>query len=178
ILVIDCVKGVEEQTRKLMSVCRMRHIPVMVFINKMDREGKDPFDLLEEIEKELNISTRPLSWPIGIGSTFAGVYHLYKKQLKLFSAENKMNIADDFIEVEDLSSIELERQLGDKAARKLRDEVELVEGVYEPFDLTLYRSGYLAPVLFGSAINNFGIEELLDTFVEIAPEPQARETDK
>ncbi|MCL4641337.1 MULTISPECIES: peptide chain release factor 3 [Olivibacter] len=178
ILVIDCVKGVEEQTRKLMSVCRMRHIPVMVFINKMDREGKDPFDLLEEIEKELNISTRPLSWPIGIGSTFAGVYHLYKKQLKLFSAENKMNIADDFIEVEDLSSIELERQLGDKAARKLRDEVELVEGVYEPFDLTLYRSGYLAPVFFGSAINNFGIEELLDTFVEIAPEPQARETDK
>src|SRR5690606_35849236 len=96
----------------------------------------------------------------------------------LFSAENKMNIADDFIEVEDLSSIELERQLGDKAARKLRDEVELVEGVYEPFDLTLYRSGYLAPVFFGSAINNFGIEELLDTFVEIAPEPQARETDK
>lgn len=178
ILVVDCVKGVEEQTRKLMHVCRMRHIPVMVFINKMDREGKDPFDLLEEIEKELNISTRPLSWPIGIGSTFAGVYHLYKKQLKLFSGDNKMNISDEYIQVENILSKELDKQLGEKAANKLRDEVELVEGVYEPFDLTLYRSGYLAPVFFGSAINNFGIEELLDTFVEIAPEPQARETDK
>jgi len=178
ILVIDCVKGVEEQTRKLMNVCRMRHIPVMVFINKMDREGKDPFDLLEEIEKELNISTRPLSWPIGIGSTFAGVYHLYKKQLKLFSGDKKMQIADEFIQLEDLTSNELGKQIGEKAASKLREEVELVEGVYEPFDLALYQSGYLAPVFFGSAINNFGIEELLDTFIEIAPEPQARSTDK
>ncbi|GAA4787771.1 peptide chain release factor 3 [Olivibacter ginsenosidimutans] len=178
ILVIDCVKGVEEQTRKLMHVCRMRHIPVMVFINKMDREGKDPFDLLEEIEKELNISTRPLSWPIGIGSTFAGVYHLYKKQLKLFSGNYKKQIAHDYIQLEDISSKELENQVGENAAQKLREEAELVEGVYEPFDLALYRSGYLAPVFFGSAINNFGIEELLDTFIEIAPSPQPRETDK
>lgn len=178
ILVVDCVKGVEEQTRKLMNVCRMRHIPVMVFINKMDREGKDPFDLLEEIEKELNISTRPLSWPIGIGSTFAGVYHLYKKQLKLFSPDSKMRITDEYIELEDISSNDLDTYIGSKASEKLREEVELVEGVYEPFDLSLYRSGYLAPVFFGSAINNFGIEELLDTFIEIAPPPQARETDK
>ncbi len=178
ILVIDCVKGVEEQTRKLMNVCRMRHIPVMVFINKMDREGKDPFDLLEEIEKEVNISTRPLSWPIGIGSSFAGVYHLYKKQLKLFSGDKKMQIADEYIQLEDISSKELALQVGEKAAHKLRDEAELIEGIYEPFDLSLYRAGYLAPVFFGSAINNFGIEELLDTFIEIAPPPQARETDK
>jgi peptide chain release factor 3 len=178
ILVVDCVKGVEEQTRKLMNVCRMRHIPVMVFINKMDREGKDPFDLLEEIEKELNISTRPLSWPIGIGSTFAGVYHLYKKQLKLFSPDSKMQITDEYIELEDILSEDLDKYIGQKASSKLREEAELVEGVYEPFDLSLYRSGYLAPVFFGSAINNFGIEELLDTFIEIAPPPQARETDK
>lgn len=178
ILVVDCVKGVEEQTRKLMNVCRMRHIPVMVFINKMDREGKDPFDLLEEIEKELNISTRPLSWPIGIGSTFAGVYHLYKKQLKLFSPDSKMQITDEYIELEDILSDDLDKYIGQKASDKLREEAELVEGVYEPFDLSLYRSGYLAPVFFGSAINNFGIEELLDTFIEIAPPPQARETDK
>lgn len=178
ILVVDCVKGVEEQTRKLMNVCRMRHIPVMVFINKMDREGKDPFDLLEEIEKELNISTRPLSWPIGIGSTFAGVYHLYKKQLKLFSPDSKMQITDEYIELEDILSEDLDKYIGQKASSKLREEAELVEGVYEPFDLSLYRSGYLAPVFFGSAINNFGIEELLDTFIEIAPPPQSRETDK
>lgn len=177
ILVVDCVKGVEEQTRKLMNVCRMRHIPVMIFINKMDREGKDPFDLLEEIEKELNISTRPLSWPIGIGSTFKGVYHLFKKQLKLFSPESKMQISGEYIQLDDIQSDELTTRVGEKAAQKLRDEVELVDGVYEPFDLELYRSGYLAPVFFGSAINNFGVQELLDTFIEIAPPPQARETD-
>ncbi|QNL48882.1 peptide chain release factor 3 [Olivibacter sp. SDN3] len=177
ILVVDCVKGVEEQTRKLMNVCRMRHIPVMVFINKMDREGKDPFDLLEEIEKELNISTRPLSWPIGIGSTFKGVYHLFKKQLKLFSPDSKMEISEEYLQLDDIQNKELTVRIGEKAAQKLRDEVELVEGVYEPFDLGLYRSGYLAPVFFGSAINNFGVQELLDTFIEIAPPPQARETD-
>jgi len=177
ILVVDCVKGVEEQTRKLMQVCRMRHIPVMVFINKMDREGKDPFDLLEEIEKELHISTRPLTWPIGIGSTFAGVYHLYNQQLKLFSADSKSKIAEEYIQLGDISNPELVTYIGEKPAVKLREEVELIEGVYEPFELSLYRSGYLAPVFFGSAINNFGIEELLNTFIEIAPPPQPRETD-
>lgn len=176
ILVIDCVKGVEEQTRKLMKVCRMRHIPVMIFINKLDREGKEPFDLLEELEKELDISTRPLSWPIGIGSTFQGVYHLHQHKVKLFSGANKMKISHDAIEIRDINSEELNELLGKNASVRLREEVELIEGVYEPFDLQLYRSGYLAPVFFGSAINNFGIEELLDTFIEIAPSPQARET--
>lgn len=178
ILVVDCVKGVEEQTRKLMSVCRMRHIPVMVFVNKLDREGKEPFDLLEELEKELNISTRPLSWPIGIGSTFKGVYHLHEKSLKLFSADSKARISRENIELGDINSAELDREVGEKLADRLREEVELIEGVFEPFDLQLYRSGYLAPVFFGSAINNFGIEELLDTFIDIAPPPQARETNE
>ena len=176
ILVIDSVKGVEEQTRKLMQVCRMRHTPVIVFINKMDREGKEHFELLEEIEKELNISVRPLSWPIGIGSSFKGVYHLHKHKLNLYSA-NKKNISDDYIPIEDLADTQLDAILGEKAANTLRDEVELVDSVFEPFDTSLYRSGYLAPVFFGSAINNFGVQELLETFIEIAPEPQGRATD-
>ncbi len=176
ILVIDCVKGVEEQTRKLMQVCRMRNTPVIVFINKMDREGKDPFDLLEEVEKELHISTRPLSWPIGMGDRFKGVYQLNNKVLNLYSA-NKKEIAGDNITIKDLSDPKLDEIIGETAANRLREESELVEGVFEPFDVNLYRSGYLAPVFFGSAINNFGVKELLETFIQIAPFPQARESD-
>src|SRR5690606_28577266 len=130
--------------------------PVIIFINKMDREGKDPFDLLEELEKELNITTRPLSWPIGIGHTFKGVYQLNKKFLNLYSA-NKKEIEDDKITINDLSDPQLDQLIGDRAAVKLREESELIEGVFEPFDVNLYRSGYLAPVFFGSAINNFGV---------------------
>lgn len=176
ILVIDSVKGVEEQTRKLMQVCRMRHTPVIIFINKMDREGKEHFDLLDELESELNISVRPLSWPIGIGSTFKGVYHLHKHKLNLYSA-NKKAISEDYIPIDNLTDSKLDEFIGEKAASTLRDEVELVDTVYEPFDISLYRSGYLAPVFFGSAINNFGVQELLETFIEIAPEPLARSTD-
>lgn len=176
ILVVDCVKGVEEQTRKLMQVCRMRHTPVIIFINKMDREGKEPFDLLEELEKELNISTRPLSWPIGIGHSFKGVYQLNRKKLNIFSP-NKKQIADDLITIEDLHDHKVDELVGEKLANTLRDEVELIEEVAEPFDRDLYLSGYLAPVFFGSAINNFGVQELLETFIEIAPKPQGRDTD-
>ncbi len=176
ILVVDCVKGVEEQTKKLMQVCRMRHTPVIIFVNKMDREGKDPFDLLEELEKELQISTTPLSWPIGIGHSFKGVYQLNNKVLNLFSP-NKKVIAEDHVIINDLKDEQVNNLLGEKAANKLRDEVELIEGVAEPFDDGLYLSGYLAPVFFGSAINNFGVQELLETFIKIAPRPQGRETD-
>ena len=177
ILVIDCVKGVEEQTRKLMDVCRMRHTPVIVFINKLDREGQDAFDLLDEIEKELNIHTRPLSWPIGMGSSFKGVYNLFEKKLQLFTP-SKNKITDEVYEINDLSSPELDQHIGEKAAKKLREDAELIEGVYEPFNKDLYLEGYLAPVFFGSAINNFGVQELLNTFVQIAPEPRGRETDE
>ena len=176
ILVIDSVSGVEEQTRKLMQVCRMRNTPVIVFINKLDREGREHFDLLEELENELDISVRPLSWPIGVGSTFKGVYHLHKKTLNLYSA-NKKSISDDYIPIDDLADKRLDEVLGERPANTLREEVELVEGVFEPFDVSLYRAGYLAPVFFGSAINNFGVQELLETFIEIAPAPQARTTD-
>jgi len=175
ILVIDCVKGVEEQTRKLMEVCRMRNTPVIAFINKLDREGKDPYDLLDELENELKIHTRPLTWPIGIGSQFKGVYNLYEKELQLFSP-SKTHIAQDRIAIDDLDSPLLVQHVGEDFAAKLKEDTELIEGVYEPFDKSLYREGLLAPVFFGSAINNFGVKELLDTFVQIAPGPQPRES--
>jgi peptide chain release factor 3 len=175
ILVIDCAKGVEEQTRKLMNVCRMRSTPVIVFINKLDREGRDPFALLDELERELGIHTRPLTWPIGIGARFQGVYSLFEKQLKLFSP-NKTRISDDIVAIDDLTSPLLDEHIGADSAAKLREEVGIIEGVFEQFDEKHYRDAYLAPVFFGSAINNFGVKELLDTFVAIAPSPQPRET--
>ncbi len=175
ILVIDSVKGVEEQTRKLMEICRMRHTPVIVFVNKMDRDGRDPFDLLEEVEKELNIAVRPLSWPINMGKDFKGVYLLYNHSLNLFTS-NKTKLSDEIIEIENLEDENLPVLIGEKDTKKLKDDVELINEVFEPFDVSLYREGYLAPVFFGSAVNNFGIKELLDTFVEIAPSPLPRET--
>ncbi|WP_187261478.1 peptide chain release factor 3 [Pontibacter beigongshangensis] len=175
ILVVDCVKGVEEQTRNLMQVCRMRNTPVIIYINKMDREGREPYELLDELEKELNIHVRPLSWPIGIGRDFKGVYNIYEKDLRLFSV-NKSQISNDVVAVHDLASEQLDQLLGQKYASQLREDVDFLEGYYEPFDEGLYKEGYLAPVFFGSAINNFGVRELLDTFVRVAPHPQPRES--
>jgi peptide chain release factor 3 len=177
ILVIDCAKGIEEQTRKLMEVCRMRHTPVIIFINKLDREGLDPYTLLDAIEKELNIHTRPLTWPIGIGNIFQGVYNLYGKQLRLF-VPNKSVLTDEVFQLEDLNDPSLDAHIGSDAADLLREEVEIIEEIYEPFNESLYREGYLAPVFFGSALNNFGVQELLDTFVRVAPWPQPRAADQ
>ena len=174
IIVIDCAKGVEAQTRKLMEVCRMRNTPVMVFINKLDRIGKDPFDLLDEIESELKISVRPLSWPISMGPTFKGVYNIWEKNLQLFTAVEKQTISDS-ININDIQSSELEEHIGDYAG-KLREDLELVEGVYHEFDIKDYLAGHLAPVFFGSALNNFGIRELLDCFIQIAPTPKSFDT--
>ncbi len=175
IIVIDGAKGVETQTRRLMEVCRMRSTPVMVFINKLDRPSIDPFDLLDEIEKELKISVRPLSWPIGNGPSFKGVYNIYEQKLNLFLGVSKTTI-EDAIEFHDIKSKELEHYIGEKHATILRDELEMVSGIYEPFDLELYREGHLAPVFFGSALNNFGVKELLDCFINIAPPPRSFET--
>lgn len=174
ILVVDSVKGVEEQTEKLMAVCRMRNTPVIVFINKMDREGKDAFDLLDEIENKLSITLCPLSWPIGQGHTFKGVYNRYHKELNLFEA-SKTRIAESVIKINDIHDPELVKQLGEKPVKHLQDDLELIEGVYGDLDKDLYLEGLLAPVFFGSAINNFGIRELLDTFIDIAPNPKSRE---
>ena len=171
IIVIDGAKGVESQTRKLMEVCRMRSTPVIVFINKLDRPSKEPFDLLDEVEKELNIRVRPLAFPISNGPTFKGVYNLYEKNLSLFTSDEKLTADASTIEISDLASSELEAQIGDKFAAQLRSDVELVEGVYDDFDRGAYLRGELAPVFFGSAVNNFGVRELLECFVRIAPSP-------
>jgi peptide chain release factor 3 len=175
ILVVDSVKGVEEQTRKLMEVCRMRDTPVIVFINKLDRDGQPPFDLLDEIEKELRIHLHPLSWPINMGKEFKGVYNLYDKSLLLFHANQKAT-EEDIVPLKDLADPELEKLVEEKNARQLREDVELIEGVYGDIELDKYLAGKTAPVFFGSAINNFGVKEMLDTFIEIAPIPRSRET--
>ncbi|BDS14223.1 peptide chain release factor 3 [Aureispira anguillae] len=168
IVVIDVAKGVEEQTEKLVEVCRMRDTPVIVFVNKMDREGKDGFDLLDEIEEKLQLTTCPLSWPIGMGQDFKGVYNLYQKQLNLFAPNTKYG---NILEFNDISLPDLEQHIGDDAAETLREEVETIEEVYPSFDREQYLAGKLSPVFFGSAINNFGVKELLDCFIEIAPSP-------
>ena len=177
ILVIDCVKGVEEQTQKLMDVCRMRNTPVIVFINKMDREGQNPFDLLDELEAKLDIHVRPLSWPISIGATFKGVYNLFDKSLDLFNP-NKTKIEEEKINIKDLNDPQLDKQVGKADADQLRQDIELIEGVYDPLNEVQYREGHLAPVFFGSAVNNFGVQELLDTFIRLAPAPRSRMADK
>lgn len=174
IIVIDCAKGVESQTRKLMEVCRMRNTPVMVFINKMDRNGKDPFDLLDEIESELKIKVRPLSWPISMGPTFKGVYNMYESNLQLFTEVEKQTIGES-IKLNDIQNEELERFIG-KYADKLREDLELIHGVYPDFNLNDYLKASVAPVFFGSALNNFGIRELLNCFIEIAPKPKSFST--
>lgn len=175
ILVIDAVNGVEEQTHRLMEVCRMRDTPVIVFVNKMDRDGKYPFELLEEIEKELNLPLHPLTWPINMGREFKGVYNLYEKSLNLFSA-NQKGTEDNSIAIADLNDKELDERVGVKDADQLREDVELLDGVYGELDVNAYLKGGIAPVFFGSAVNNFGIREMLDTFVRIAPNPKCRET--
>lgn len=176
ILVIDAANGVEAQTERLMEVCRMRKTPVIIFINKMDREGQDPFDLLDELETKLSIKVRPLAWPIGIGSRFQGVYNLFNKSLNLFAA-NKTKIEKEVVELNHLDDTLLDEIVGEIPAKQLREDVELIEGVYETFDQKKYLSGDIAPVFFGSALNNFGVKELLETFIQIAPEPVGRSTD-
>ena len=224
IIVVDGAKGVETQTRKLMTVCRMRKTPVIIFINKMDREGRDPFDLLDELEQELEIKVRPLSWPINQGAKFKGVYNIYEQSLNLFTPEKQkvtekveVDINSDELEQEleikvrplswpinqcakfkgvyniyeqkldlftpdkqrvtdkvevDIDSEELDKRVGEENAAKLREDLELVDGVYPEFDVETYRSAEVAPVFFGSALNNFGVQELLNCFVEIAPSPR------
>ncbi len=175
ILVIDSVNGVEAQTRRLMEVCRMRDTPVIVFINKMDRDGKNRFDLLEEIEKELKISLHPMTWPINSGKDFKGVYDLSEKSLLLFTANTKADDEDAII-IENLQDAILDTKIGEADAKHLRDDVELIEGVHGELSVDDYLGGKIAPVFFGSAVNNFGVREMLNTFIRIAPIPRSRET--
>jgi peptide chain release factor 3 len=175
VLVIDSVNGVEAQTRRLMEVIAMRKTPVIVFINKMDRDGKNRFDLLEEIEKELKIQLHPMTVPINSGKDFKGVYDLHHKSLVLFTAGTKGN-DEDVLEINDLADAVLDSKVGEKDAATLRDDVELIDGVYGALNLEEYLSGNVAPVFFGSAVNNFGVRELLETFIRIAPTPRPRHT--
>ncbi len=176
ILVVDVASGVESQTERLMEVCRMRKTPVIIFVNKMDREGSEAFDLLDELEDKLKIKVRPLTWPIGMGDRFKGVYNLYDKSLNLF-AGNKTGISSDIVPISDLSDMKLEETIGVAPANELREEVDMINGVYDEFDRETYLSGDVAPVFFGSAMNNFGVKELLDTFCRISPSPRGRDTD-
>jgi len=176
IVVIDVAKGVETQTEKLVKVCRMRDTPIIVFINKLDREGKDAFDLVDELESKLGLLVRPLSWPVGMGQDFQGVYNIYEKKLVLFRPHSKQT--GESIEITDLSNEELDKQVGERAANKLREEIAMINEVYPDFEKEDYLEGVLSPVFFGSAINNFGVKELLDCFVDIAPNPLPRITEE
>lgn len=177
IVVIDVAKGVEEQTEKLVEVCRMRKIPMIVFINKLDREGKDAFDLLDEVEQKLGLTVTPMSFPIGMGYDFKGIYNIYGKKLNIFSGDNKQTISEG-VEFNDVNNPELDTIIGETAAETLREELELVYEVYPKFDQDAYVNGDLQPVFFGSALNNFGVKELLDAFIDIAPNPQPKQAEE
>ena len=177
IVVIDVAKGVEEQTEKLVEVCRMRNIPMIVFINKLDREGKDAFDLLDEVETKLKLSVAPLSFPIGMGYDFKGIYNIWEQNAQLFSEEEKQRVSDKEV-FTSMEEPELEERIGAAALNQLKEDLELVAGVYNPFDKEAYLQGAQQPVFFGSALNNFGVQELLDCFIEIAPKPQPKQADQ
>ncbi|NJD06582.1 MAG: peptide chain release factor 3 [Methylococcaceae bacterium] len=172
LMVIDSAKGVEERTIKLMEVCRLRDTPILTFINKLDREGREPIELLDEVESVLGIQCVPMTWPIGMGKRFKGVYHLYEDSVHLFSPSHGDKIIKGEV-IQGLENPKLEEAIGDQA-EELRTEMELVKGASHDFNLQAYLAGKQTPVFFGSAINNFGVLELLDTFADYAPPPQPR----
>ena len=176
LMVIDCAKGVEERTIKLMDVCRLRDTPIMTFINKLDREGRSPIELLDEIESVLKISCAPVTWPIGMGSRLKGVYHLLLDEVHIFESGKNFSRQDSTI-FKGLDDPDLRARIGDEMLKELSEELELVQGASHPFDLEEYLAGRQAPVFFGSGINNFGVQLLLDFFVEHAPSPRARPTE-
>lgn len=174
LMVIDAAKGVEERTIKLIDVCRLRTTPIMTFINKMDRDTKEPMDVLDEIESVLKIQCVPMTWPIGMGKLFKGIYHILEDRIYLYEAGSRSQMSDIEV-IEGLDNAALDELLG-PLANQLREEVELVQGAMPAFDEELYLAGEQTPVFFGSAINNFGIRELLNAFVQYAPAPQSRQT--
>jgi len=177
VMVIDASKGVEAQTRKLFKVCVMRHIPIFTFINKMDREAKDTFDLLDEIEKELGIATCPVNWPIGSGKSFKGVYDRQKKEVALFSDTHKGTTMGE-VKTVDANNPELDWLIGDEAKTTLLEEIELLDGAAAEFDQELVDKGELSPVFFGSALTNFGVETFLQHFLKMTTAPLPRMSDK
>lgn len=174
LMVIDVAKGVEERTIKLMDVCRLRDTPIMTFINKLDREGKEAIELLDEVENVLAIQCAPVTWPIGMGKRFRGIYHLYLDKVILFQPGNRSEKGNALV-IEGIDNPSVDEQLGE-LAQEFRDEIELVRGASHAFDVEAYLKGKLTPVYFGSAMNNFGVATLLDDFVKYAPAPQPRQT--
>ncbi len=173
LMVIDVAKGVEDRTVKLMEVCRLRDTPILTFINKLDREGRDPIDLLDEVEEALKIKCAPITWPIGMGKRLKGVIDLRDETVHLYDPEHGGRISEGE-KIQGLDNPRLDDVLGDMA-EELREEVELVRGASHELDLDAYLCGEMTPVFFGSAINNFGVEELLDAFAEYAPGPRPPE---
>ena len=176
LMVIDVAKGVEQRTIKLMEVCRLRDTPILTFINKLDREGKEPIELLDEVESVLNIECSPITWPIGMGKGFKGVYHLLEDKVYLFESGKNASIGDNTL-IDGIDNAKLDEFLGKELAQEAREEIELITGTTNPFDINDFLEGKQTPVFFGSAINNFGIENLLDGFIQYAPTPQERESD-
>jgi len=176
LMVIDVAKGVEQRTIKLMEVCRLRDTPILTFINKLDREGREPIDLLDEVESILNIECSPITWPIGMGKEFKGVVHLLENKVYLFESGKNAIIGDNLI-IEGIDNPELDKALGIELSASIREEIELIQGTTNPFQLESFLEGKQTPVFFGSAINNFGIKNLLNGFIDYAPTPQDRESD-
>lgn len=175
IMVLDCAKGIETQTLKLFEVCRLRDIPIITFINKLDREGQDPFDLLDEVEQKLALEIVPASWPIGMGRDFKGCYNLLDDKLVLFERSKGEELKDS-IECSGLDDPKLDELLPPEAVKKLREDVEMIRGVFPSFDREAYLKGHLTPVFFGSAVNNFGVRELLDGLARFAPSPRSQKS--
>jgi len=171
VMVLDAARGIEEQTRKLFEVCRLRDVPIITFINKLDREGRDPFDLIDEIEQGLALDATPASWPIGMGRDFLGTYDLFHDALLLFERGIGERVVEP-IRCTGLDDPQLPKLLPGRAIAQLREEVEMVRGLCPPFELDAYRQGHLTPVFFGSAINNFGVRELLQGIAALAPPPR------
>ena len=167
IMVIDSTKGVESQTYKLLEVCRMRNTPIITFLNKLDREGMSPIEVLDNIEDHLKLPVCPLSWPIGSGKQFKGVYNIYSKELVLYKPHQKQD-SHDTLTITSLDDPQLDTLIGRDAADQLREDIELTN-VYPEFNIDDYLAGNITPVFFGSALNNFGVKELLDCFIDIAP---------
>jgi len=176
LMVIDVAKGVEQRTIKLMEVCRLRDTPILTFINKLDREGREPIDLLDEVESVLDIECSPITWPIGMGREFKGVVHLLENKVYLFESGKNAKIGDNVI-IEGIDNPELDKALGFELSASIREEIELIRGTTNPFQLENFLEGKQTPVFFGSAINNFGIKNLLNGFIQYAPTPQDRESD-
>lgn len=176
LMVIDVAKGVEQRTVKLMAVCRMRSMPILTFINKMDREGREPIDLLDEVEQVLEIECAPITWPIGMGGGFRGVVHLLEDRVYLYEGGKNSEVGEGVV-IEGVDNPELDVILGRDVVEQMREEVALIRGTTTAFDLGEFLAGRQTPVFFGSAISNFGIQNLLDGFVEYAPMPQERGTD-